>query len=309
MKNSSSTLSTSGNGEASALGLAKVQNITDRRVAAIRERAKWLADYHGFVEPRAGFRALMANIRASSFLLGKPGPWRIDFDAALSPDKFTKIMERGYSTAAEAKGSHRPPPDRSASSSTPTITTPSCITELIAELDAFEALFVGHLRKEIGNDEEVGFWFKKLRIKRVKVDEIALYLMAETKVDYVRQEYEANCIAAAKQLDPDLRRVSFMVRRLAPDLDAPRASEASETWPGTADKSAVSSFADAGGNACDISKSDAFSIGAVAATFMTAAFERFPEERHRGNRDLDPTPEHSVLEHIGDPTKSIDESE
>ena len=55
MKNSSSTLSTFRNGEAGDLGLAKVQNITDRRIATIRERANWLADSHGFIEPRGRF--------------------------------------------------------------------------------------------------------------------------------------------------------------------------------------------------------------------------------------------------------------
>lgn len=90
---------------AASIGLPQVQDITEKRKAAIRARVKDFPTY-GHEDPRDGFNALMANIRGSPFLTGVTSAgFRANFDFATKSSSFHKIMEGSYEAAA--KGDRR----------------------------------------------------------------------------------------------------------------------------------------------------------------------------------------------------------
>jgi uncharacterized protein YdaU (DUF1376 family) len=85
------------NALALSLKLPQVSHITEKRQAAVRNRAKELVDYYDYPDPLTGFRqGLFAQIRGSPFLRGEAGDFRTDFDFAFTLSSFTKIMEGRY---------------------------------------------------------------------------------------------------------------------------------------------------------------------------------------------------------------------
>lgn len=96
------------NQSALSLGLPTIKALPTQRVSAVRARIKDLPTY-GFSDPLEGFGALIAKIRGSPFLLGTNGGWKADFDFAVTPKGFTKIMEGSYETQGKsgyANGRH-----------------------------------------------------------------------------------------------------------------------------------------------------------------------------------------------------------
>jgi len=82
--------------------LAKVQRLTDKRLRALKAR---LAECGGI----EGWKAALARVAESPFLLGMEKDWRADFDFLLQQSSFTKLMEGGYArkgkpAAAEDRG-------------------------------------------------------------------------------------------------------------------------------------------------------------------------------------------------------------
>lgn len=69
-------------------GLAKVQKLTKERSGKLKARLK---DCGGI----EGWKAALAKVAASPFLLGETG-WRADFDFLLQPSSFIKLMEGSY---------------------------------------------------------------------------------------------------------------------------------------------------------------------------------------------------------------------
>lgn len=86
------------NAMAAECGLSKIQIMTDARKRALRKR---LAECGGI----EGWRAAMAKIRGSPFLLGTGGKsWRADFDFVLQAKSFTKLMEGAYDPPSNRGG-------------------------------------------------------------------------------------------------------------------------------------------------------------------------------------------------------------
>ncbi|MBK8131046.1 MAG: hypothetical protein IPK53_19755 [bacterium] len=67
--------------------ISMVKEMTERRKRALKARMNSkLFDFDLFLD----------KIRASPFLRGEKTDWVVDFDAAIAPKMFTKIMEGGY---------------------------------------------------------------------------------------------------------------------------------------------------------------------------------------------------------------------
>jgi hypothetical protein len=86
------------------LGLPQVEKITDSRLKHLRARLK---DHDGFQGLSGAdlWRYACNQIKFSRFLLGKkPGlDWRANFDFAVRPDRFAKLIEGGYTDAVETE--------------------------------------------------------------------------------------------------------------------------------------------------------------------------------------------------------------
>jgi uncharacterized protein YdaU (DUF1376 family) len=82
-------------------GLAKVQQVTDRRRSSLKARLK---EFGGL----EGWAAALEKVEASPFLLGQKTDFRADFDFLLQQKSFTKLMEGGYSGGGG--GGDRPRP-------------------------------------------------------------------------------------------------------------------------------------------------------------------------------------------------------
>lgn len=84
------------NAMAAAVGLPKVQHLTDKRRKALAHR---LQECGGL----DGWEAAMQRIGASDFLTGRKTDWRCDFDFILQASSFTKIMEGSYDNKQSAQ--------------------------------------------------------------------------------------------------------------------------------------------------------------------------------------------------------------
>jgi hypothetical protein len=84
------------------LGLPQVEKITDSRLKHLRARLK---DHDGFHDLSGAdlWRYACNQIKFSRFLLGKKqgADWRANFDFAVRPDHFAKLIEGGYTDAVE----------------------------------------------------------------------------------------------------------------------------------------------------------------------------------------------------------------
>lgn len=84
------------NAEAARLGLPQVLDISSKRQSALRARIRDFPTF-GYENPKSGFRALLAKIRGSPFLLGQTqANFRADFDFVTRQSSFLKIMEGNY---------------------------------------------------------------------------------------------------------------------------------------------------------------------------------------------------------------------
>lgn len=77
------------NATADEHGLSRVQKLTKSRKAKLKARLK---DAGGI----EGWRAALAKVSESPFLLGKESDWRANFDFMLREERFAKLMEGGY---------------------------------------------------------------------------------------------------------------------------------------------------------------------------------------------------------------------
>lgn len=77
------------NSVAEKYGLAKVQHLTAERKSALKARLK---ECDGL----EGWEYALGKIGDSSFLQGKNGKWKADFDFLIKKSKFIKVMEGAY---------------------------------------------------------------------------------------------------------------------------------------------------------------------------------------------------------------------
>lgn len=86
------------NAMAHECGLPKIQSMTKARKSSLKLR---LVECGGI----EGWRAAMAKIRGSPFLIGAGGKsWRADFDFVLQAKSFTKLMEGAYDPPSNRGG-------------------------------------------------------------------------------------------------------------------------------------------------------------------------------------------------------------